>query len=137
MFRRKWNKTLKELLEPLHLFSAVKRNQLLGDGPRHLLQPSPNITCSHSQAAQGDRRSFHLIDRPKRFPEWMVSDRVVLHSIFESRLQDAGLSCAHLAVMRAKLFGKCTRLPPFHPRRDDGDVVNRSTLDWCITAYLF
>src|SRR5262252_2257125 len=124
VFRRMWSEPLKELPEPLHLFPTVKPDQFLGDRPFYLPEPGPGITCSHREASQRDRRSFHLIDRPKRFPEWMVSDRVVLHSIFESRFQNAGLSCAHLAVMPAKLFGERPSLPPLHSRGDDGDMVN-------------
>ena len=137
MFRRMWKKPMKELPEPLHLFPAVKRDQFLGDRPLHLAEPGPDITCSHREASQRYRRSFHLIDRPKRFPQRMVSDRVVLHSILKLRRKYAGLSCPYCAVMRAKLFGECASLPPFHSSRDHGDMVNGSALHRCVPADCF
>src|SRR5450432_1165633 len=109
-----WTTGAEKLPEPLHLFPAMKCNQLWRNRPLHALEQGPEVAGRDREASHRQRRRLHLMDRAKHFPRGMVPDRVILHSQLELRHEDAALSRTHFAVVLAEFLGKCSRLPALH-----------------------
>ena len=67
----------------------------------------------------------------------MVSQRVILGSLFKRGLQRASLGSTHRSVVNAHLIGERSGLPSLHPCGNDRDVVDAAAFNWRIPADRF